>query len=150
MVHQQKKELTAIRFHLEAPYDPTTRADRVTVLRASPIELNVIKDSFLDERDVSSATLVDYLGGFVIQIQFDAHGTFVLDSVTSSSKGKRIVIKTEADDQRWIAAPMISHRIGDGTLIFTPDATRLEAERIVRGLNNTSAKLHKKPLLAPW
>ena len=110
--------------------------------------VNVIKDSFLDERDVVKAAVLDTVGGFVIQINFDDHGRFVLDTVTSSNKGKRLAIMTEAADRRWLAAPVITGRIVNGTLSFTPDATREESLRIVRGLNNASAKLRKKGILS--
>ncbi len=144
---KQKKELTTIRFHLEAAGDTTGRAEPVPIFRAAPVLVNVIKDSFLDERDVIKAMLVDNVGGFSIQIQFDDHGTFVLDTVSASNKGKRFAIMTEATDRRWLAAPIILRRISDGVFTFTPDATREEAIRIVRGLNNTSDKLRKKNLL---
>ena len=145
---RQKKELSTIRFHLEAENDTTGRAAPVPILRAAPILVNVIKDSFLDERDVIRASIIDTVGGFVIVIQFDDHGRFVLDTVTSAHKGTRIAIMTEAADRRWLAAPVITRRISDGSISFTPDATREESLRIVRGLNNASAKLRKKGLLS--
>jgi hypothetical protein len=37
---------------------------------------------------------------------------------------------------------VINHRIGDGVLVFTPDATRDECEEIAIGLNNVSKKVH--------
>jgi hypothetical protein len=146
---RQKKELSTIRFHLEATGDSSGRAEQVPILRASPIVLNVIKDSFLDERDVLKATLVETAGGFAIEITFDDHGTLVLDTTSSSNKGKRIAIMTEATDRRWLAAPLISRRMSGGTLIFTPDATREEAARIVRGINNTVLKIRRKNQLLP-
>lgn len=144
---RQKKEMSTIRFHLEAEGDTTGRASPVPILRAAPVLVNVIKDSFLDERDVLKATVIDTVGGFVIQIQFDDHGRFVLDTATSSNKGKRLAIMTESTDRRWLAAPVISRRITDGIFTFTPDATREEATRIVRGLNNVSAKIRKKGII---
>ena len=41
---------------------------------------------------------------------------------------------------RWLAAPRINKRIADGVLVFTPDATREEAEQIALGLNNLAQK----------
>ena len=41
--------------------------------------------------------------------------------------------------------PRIATRITDGVLAFTPDATRAEAERIVRGLNNAAIKSGNQP-----
>ena len=147
---RQKKELSTIRFHLEAYGDTTDRAELVSILRASPVPVNVVKEPFLDERDVLKATLVESGGGFYMQIQFDEHGTLVLDTTTSSSKGKRIAIMCESTDRRWLAAPVILRRITTGVLTFTPDATREEAVRIVRGLNNASEKLKKKGMLPGW
>ena len=39
---------------------------------------------------------------------------------------------------RWLAAPLITHRIGDGVLAFTPDMSRAEADQFVLGLNNVA------------
>ena len=44
---------------------------------------------------------------------------------------------------RWLAAPILQQRIRDGLLVFTPDATREEAERIVRGLKNVAKTVQK-------
>jgi hypothetical protein len=44
----------------------------------------------------------------------------------------------------WLGAVMIRSRIGTGSFRFTPDASRKEAERIVRGLNNLIAEVAKK------
>jgi hypothetical protein len=44
---------------------------------------------------------------------------------------------------RWVAAPTMTERIADGRLVFAPDATREEAERIVHGLNRV-AELTRK------
>jgi hypothetical protein len=37
----------------------------------------------------------------------------------------------------------MNHLISDGIIEFTPDASRAEADRIVRGLNNLVAKVKK-------
>jgi hypothetical protein len=67
-----------------------------------------------------------------------------LDTVTTANKSKRIAILAIFPEKRWIAAPLINQRNASGVLTFTPDATREEAERIVRGLNNVAAQLRKK------
>lgn len=144
---EQKKQLSTIRFHLEATGDSSERAGGVPILRASPMYVNIVRESFLDERDVVSANLNDHMGSFVIQIQLDEHGTFVLDNLSAANKGKRIAIMCEFGDRRWLAAPIISRRMSDGMITFTPDATREEAERIVRGLNNAIGKLRNKSFL---
>ena len=40
----------------------------------------------------------------------------------------------------WLAAPIISNRISDGTLLFTPDASRENTEAIVQGLTKKESK----------
>ena len=84
-----------------------------------------------------------------MRVQFDRHGTLVLDSVTASNRGRRIGIFTQygiakLEHSRWLAAPYGSP-ITDGMLLFTPAATREESEEIVAGLNNVAKKiLHKR------
>ncbi|MEO5804803.1 MAG: hypothetical protein ABIR24_14860 [Verrucomicrobiota bacterium] len=146
---KEKKELSTVRLHLEGGSEATGLGIPVSILRTSPISMNVDKDSFLDERDVLRAGVADYTGGFVIQIQFNDHGKLVLDAVSASNKGKRMAIMSEFGDSRWLAAPVFSKRITDGVLTFTPDATREEAERIVRGLNNVASKIKKQERFLP-
>jgi len=72
-----------------------------------------------------------------------------LESITTANRGKRIAIFTQfgvekAAKQRWLAAPMIARRLTDGVLIFTPNATREEADEIVLGLNNVASKIKKR------
>jgi hypothetical protein len=146
---RQKKELTALRLHLEAGRGDPSRTQSVPISRTTPILVNVEKDSFLDERDIARASLADYMGGFVIQIQFNDHGTLVLDTISSANKGKRIAIMADFGEQRWLAAPVLSRRIADGILTFTPDATSEEATRIVRGLNNTARLIKRQEGFLP-
>ena len=64
-------------------------------------------------------------------------------------RGKHLVIFSYFDQGRWLAAPLITGKNSTGLLTFTPDATREEAERIVRGLNNVAKKLEQKESW-PW
>ena len=140
------KETTAIRLYLEADVSNAGSSRTVSILRDHPTPMRIQDSSFLDERYVENAALVDWKESFFIQIKFDWHGTLMLDNVTGGSPGKHVAIESSFGQQRWLAAPAINRRISDGTLTFTPDATREETERIVRGLNNLAAKLkkHKK------
>ena len=109
--------------------------------------VNVEKTPFVDESSVAEAKVVDTLGGFAIQIQFDRRGAWLLEEYSIAHKGKRFAIFSQfgntAAQTRWLAAPRISQRITNGTLVFTPDATREEAERMVRGLNNVARVVKK-------
>lgn len=140
-----KKKLTTIRFHTEA--DPVGGGFTLTapIYRAHPINVNVERTPFTDERDVDSAVVADWMDGFAIQIHLNRHGQWLLENVTRSNPNHRIAVACQFDNEtRWLAAPIIARPITDGTLAFTPDATHEEAERIVRGLNNVAADIKKK------
>jgi preprotein translocase subunit SecD len=84
------------------------------------------------------------VGGFALRIQFDHAGTALLEQYSASNRGKKIAVFCQfgekLKDVRWLAAPVISRRISDGIFVFTPDATREEAEEIAVGLNNVFKK----------
>jgi hypothetical protein len=142
----RNKEASTIRLHLEAYPDGTKHNSEVPVYRESPVLVNANREPFLTEGDVQEAAVVDTIGGFVIRIQFNRHGALVMEGITASNKGKRIAIQSHFGELRWLAAPLITRRIGDGILLFTPDASREESERVVRGLNNLVATLKKRDL----
>jgi hypothetical protein len=142
---KQKKEMTALRLFLEAEYDTGDKTEVVPIYRSAPVPLRVFKEPFLDSAYLTEASLVDTMGGFAIVLRFDFHGTLVLENVTTAYRGSRIAIHAEFTDSRWLGAPRMATRITDGVLAFTPDATRTEAERIVRGLNNAAIKIGNQP-----
>jgi len=142
---RKNKELTLMRFHAETNSDGTERTQSVPVYRANPSAVTIMKVPFLDEGSVAQAAVVDTPGGgFVISVQFNRHGSLLLDNITTTFRGQRIAIMAVFNETRWLAAPQIIKRITDGILTFTPDSTREEAERIVRGLNNVAKKLKDK------
>jgi hypothetical protein len=140
-----KKELSTIRFHMEVHNDGSGTSGPIYATRQR-VMVNIDKEPFLLEGDVSRADLVEGVGGFAIQVAFNARGTLRLDMMTSSYRGQRIAIlcqypsskHTTNSFSRWVAAPIISKRIPSGVFVFTPDCTQQEAERIVRGLNNVA------------
>ena len=144
---KRDKETTAIGLYLEADASNAGRSKTISILRGHPTPMQIQNSSFLDERFIEKAAVVDWKESFFIQVKFDWHGTLMLDNITGANPGKRVAIEVGFDkQQRWLAAPAIQRRVSDGTLKFTPDASREEAGRIVRGLNNLAKKLtkHKK------
>ena len=141
----EKKEATSLRLYLESDYDTGGKTDTVPIYRSSPILVKVEKVPFLDEGSLTEAHVVDTVGGFAIQLKFNSHGSLILEQVTTSYKGRRVAVQAVYTEGRWLAAPMIARRIADGDFAFTPDATREEAQRIVRGLNNVAVKLGNAP-----
>lgn len=141
---KNKKERSAVALYLEAK----SKADpmnSVPIFRESPVYVTLQAEPFLTSANLVDAAVVDMQDGFALQLKFDSHSAFVLDTLTSANKGKRIAIFAAfPPDQRWLAAPLIQGNNPTGTLTFTPDATREECERIVRGLKNTLAEQRKR------
>jgi hypothetical protein len=141
---KKDKEAAVIELHLEVNADGTERNAGVPIYRENPIKVNVVREPFIDTADVQEASVVETIGGFAIRVLFNRHGTLVLDNVTTAYKGQRIGVYSRWTESRWLAAPLIKARIQTGEFIFTPDASREEAERIVKGLNNIAKDLQKK------
>jgi hypothetical protein len=142
------RELSTLRLHLEVALDTTGRSAPVPVFRQNPVLINVETEPFLDEAHLVSARVVeDSYGGFAIRLEFDRLGTSLLNATTLANPGRRIVVGSQFPAQRWLAAPLIQRRLADGVFVFTPDASREEAERIVRGLNNAVNLARKRSLV---
>lgn len=140
---RKKFEQSSIRLHLSANPDPQGTTTNAMVGQSAPFSVTIQKAAFLTEFNLDRADVSDTVGGFVIGLQFNPEGTITLEQYTTAYRGRQIVIGAEFGPIRWLAAPVIRQRITDGRLVFTPDATREEAERIVRGLNRV-ADLVKK------
>jgi hypothetical protein len=141
---KSSKEFSTLSFHLQVNADGTDRNEPVQVYRENPIQINVERRSFLNEGHIVKASVEEDADGLSsIRVQFNRSGTWLLENVTSANPGKHIVLFSQFGDARFLAAPIISGRITDGTFTFTADASREEVERIVRGLNNVAAKLAK-------
>lgn len=146
---KNKKPLSTLRLHQEMHADPMGRTEEALVFRGQPSKLIVNKDPFLTEANVKEAKVVDTMGGFALSIQFDKQGSWLLEEYTAASKGKHIAVYSQfmldaerkLNTGRWLAAPLIHNHIADGVFIFTPDASREEAERIATGLNDVASKL---------
>ena len=130
---QAKKALSTLHLHLESGSDRTKSTESVPVYREKPVWVTRAEVPFLSEANVAAASVVDEVGGYSLRIQFDDDGEVLLEECTTRNRGRRIAIFSqfapELKDYRWLAAPVISRRISDGVLVFTPDATREEARR---------------------
>jgi len=141
---RQKKESTRLRFHLQANPRVGGATVPATIDRANPATLLVSETPFLDERDVDRAELMNLNGAYAIKVQFNRHGVFALDSASVTDREHKIAVFAQFGEGRWLGTITLSRRITDGTVMFAVDASPEEAERIVRGLNNTVARLKKK------
>jgi len=144
----RKKIFSTLRVHLEAGQEAPERNQQVLISRANPVSVNVQKSPFLTEASVKEAKLVEVVGGFALSVKFDVQGGWLLEQFSTANLGKHFAIFSQFPipsnekmaEGRWLAAPRINKRIADGVLVFTPDATREEAEQIALGLNNLAQK----------
>jgi hypothetical protein len=137
--HKKDKEASTLHLFVASK----AQSGGTPIYRQSPIMLSVDREPFLTEADLDSASLIDLPGGFAIRTQFNGHAAMLLQEVTVSRKGKYIAIQSFFGEDRWLAAPLIDHNISNGELVFTPDASREESERIVRGLSNVVVDIKK-------
>jgi preprotein translocase subunit SecD len=147
---QQAKIVSTFRLHLETNQSGTESGAVVEIAGA---KLYVNNTPFLDETSVTNAAVVDTRdGGFAIQVQYDRHGALVLDTVTTSNRGLHLAIFSQfgpgkLEQTRWLAAPYIGAPNTGGVLIFTPNATRAEADEVVLGLRNVAKEIKRKSML---
>ena len=132
----KEKQFSLIKLHAESSDSGSDFSKTVPIYRASPTYVTIDRNSFLDENDLVKAS-VEEDNGFSIRLQFNEHGILLLENVTRANQGGRIAIFCDfGQESRWLGAPAFARPITDGIVTFTPDATREEADRIVRGLNN--------------
>ena len=145
-----KSDISILRVHLQASQSTAGSIVPATVLRSNPVSVNVAHDPILTEANIVAAQVIDTPGGFAVQVQFDESSTLMLEQYSSANLGLHFVIfgqwSEKAADGRWLAAPLITHRIATGQLAFTPDITREQADRLVLGLNNVAKKTQKNSL----
>jgi hypothetical protein len=146
---KEEKRCASLRIHLEnrAKVPGGTDGEIISVLRSSPVVVRINPEPVLTEANILKATLLETPGGCAIQVEFNQTGTWVLEQFTSANAGRHFAIFSQwtenTKDSRWLAAPIISHRIANGVYSFTPDASREEAEKIVSGLNHMAKKIAK-------
>ena len=142
------KHVSSLRLYMENRAQVPGSGETISVLRASPVLVTIGREPFLTEANVTAARLLETPGGFAIEVRFDESGTWILEQYTSANSGRHIAIFSQWSektmDSRWIAAPIISHRIANGVFAFTPDASREEAKQIVLGLNNEAKVIAKQ------
>jgi hypothetical protein len=147
----KKTQTAALRVHIETSPDPTGSSLTISVLRSDPVLITIKREPILTEANIVQAKVIDNIGGFAIEIKFDENGTWLLEQYSAANPGSHFVIwgqwSEKAINSRWLAAPIITRRIGNGVLSFNVDmSSREEAEQFVRGLNEAAKEIHKSML----
>jgi hypothetical protein len=147
---KHKSSIAILRVHLETPPDRFDTTKTISILRVDPVTVTVAKEPLLAEGNIVAAKIIEARGGFAIQIKFDEASALMFEQYCASNPGKHFVIfgqwGEKASEGRWLAAPLISHRISNGILSFTPDASREESQDLVDGINRVTKKLQKNSL----
>lgn len=147
---KKKTQTAALRVHIEASPDPSGITQQITVLRSDPVLVTIKREPILTEANLIEAKVIDAQGGFALQLKFDGNGSWIVEQYSAANPGRHFVIwgqwSDQAADSRWLAAPLITRRIAGGTLVFTPDCSREEADQLVLGLNETAKQIHKDML----
>jgi preprotein translocase subunit SecD len=142
------KHLASLRLHLENRAQLPGVGKTVSVIRANPVLVTINEDPVLTEASIVRANLLDTPVGYAVEVKFDETGTYTLEQYTSAYEGKHFVIfgqwSENSTNSRWLAAPLITHRIVNGVFAFTPDASHEEAKQLVLGLNNMAKKIAKE------
>jgi len=99
----------------------------------------------LTEADVAGAENHQCAGRFCAQIQFNENAIWILEQIFRRLSGKtfrhfRDSGVKKLKDGRWLSAPLITRRIADGVLTFTPDASRDENGQARPSDSTTSPK----------
>ncbi len=144
---KRDRHVSMLRIHLEnhAQLPGASLGKTVTVLRAAPVQVTIDAEPILTESDIVAAELLDTPGGVAVQLHFSESATLTLEQFSSAYAGKHLAIfgqwTEKVADSRWLCAPLINHRIANGTLSFTPDCSEAEARLLVIGLNNMAKKM---------
>jgi preprotein translocase subunit SecD len=151
---EKKDEPTAaMRIHIELAPDNAggtmSAGETVSVFRTDPLSVTIDKDPIVTEANLVAAKLISTPDAPAIEIRFDENGTWILEQYSASNPGRHFVIfgqwGKKLNDGRWLAAPIITRRIDNGILSFTPDMSRDEANQFVLGLNNVAKEFQTKP-----
>lgn len=143
-----KPPAASLRVCIESSPDPTGSTVNITLLRANPVLVTIKRDPILTEMNLVSAKVIEAQGGFALEFKFDENGTWLLEQYSAANPGLHFAVFGQwgdtMADSRWLAAPLISRRISDGVLTFTPDCSREEADKLVTGLTAAIKEIQKK------
>jgi preprotein translocase subunit SecD len=144
------KQFAMLRVHIEVSPDPAGTSQNISMLRSDPVLVTIKREPILSEANIVLAKLIEARGGFAIEVRFDENGTWLLEQYSAANPGRHFAIfgqwSEKNSDGRWLAAPLITHRITGGILAFTPDCSREEADQLVVGLKNIVKQIHKTDL----
>jgi len=148
---RNRQPMAALSIYLEFTTDNAAEVNgmqSVSVLRSSPVLVTIAREPILTEANVVAAKVINTPEAPAIEIRFDENGTWILEQYSATNPGRHFVINgkwgEKLKESRYLAAPLITRRIANGILSFTPDMSREEANQFVLGLNNYAKQFQTK------
>ena len=133
----EKREETTVRIYEEASSALPAESQQTLEIPHTDMKLTVSPFPTLTERDVQSADLYDTVGGKAIFLRFDAHGTVLLDEMTTRTRGQYVAVLI---NNHPVSAWLVDQRIINGQFLIEGDFTDEEARKVVDDLNKLSKK----------
>lgn len=134
---REKPEVTTVRLYEQADSALPAEHHQTVEIPHTDLKLTVSPFPTLTERDVQSADLYDTVGGKAIFLRFDAHGTVLLDEMTTRTRGQYVAVLI---NNHPVSAWLVDQRIINGQFLIEGDFTDEEARKVVDDLNKLSKK----------
>jgi preprotein translocase subunit SecD len=133
----KKSEATTIRLYEQTDSALPAENQRTIEIPRTDLKLTINPFPTLTEQNVQSAELYNTAGGKAIFLRFDAHGTVLLDEMTTRIRGQYLAVLV---NNRPVSAWLVNQRILNGQFLVEGDLTDEEASKIVDELNKLSKK----------
>lgn len=148
---QRNESMSSVTIFMSVPPGAiqTGTTETVSILRSDPVQVTVDRQPVLSEQNLVAAKVIDTPAAPAIELKFDPMGTVILEQCSATNPGGHFAIYgqwgKDLKEKRWLMAPLITGRIKDGILSFTPDMSRAEATNFVEGLNNVAKTFQTTP-----
>jgi preprotein translocase subunit SecD len=134
---REKPEEMTVRLYEQVDAALPAENHQAVEIPHTDLKLTISPFPTLTERDVQSAELYDTAGGKAIFLRFDAHGTILLDEMTTRTRGQYVAVLI---NRRPVSAWLVDQRIINGQFLIEGDFTDEEARKVVDDLNKLSKK----------
>ena len=128
---------TTVRLYEQADSALPAENQRTIEVPDTDLKLTINPFPTLTEQNIQSAEVYNTAGGKAIFLRFDAHGTVLLDEMTTRMRGQYVAVLV---NNRPVSAWLVNQRILNGQFLVEGDLTDDEATNIVFKLNEASKK----------
>ena len=138
-----KKDAHATTLSIHEQVPPTLPAEHLRNVEIPTFDLKVSIDPYpaLTQLQINTAEAKPVIGGIGLLLRFDAHGTSVLQQITTESRGKYLVFFL---NQRPVSAWLVDHSITNGEFLLEGYFTDEEAKEAARSLTDQGRKRNRQ------